>query len=379
MLFKNLTQEDAQIFLNKFISLKEKKSPELKFMEHIINSGFETFSTPYSVSWEITAGCNLRCKHCCFANDSYDNKQDVSSDVAINFAQQLVENDLIKIMVTGGEPLLREDLFDIISVLKSKNAIIELTTNATLINEEKAKKLSKLLNPTYDYIQVSLDGADAQTHEKTRGAGTFQKTIDGIKLLLKHNLFVTINCVITTLNLHQMCELYDLAESLGIKLITFSRIHSDDEELVPNKDILFEEMIKVLKKENSNLKIDLRLFNFPEIASNPLLGENLPKSFSKIINFSCNRQEKIHIRKDGEVFLCLYASTKNILPLGNIKNNSLEELIQNMQTNPLFQTRIIKNSKCNTCAVQYYCKGGCPVNAYIQSNTINAMDSSCKY
>ena len=166
--------------------------------------------------------------------------------------------------------------------------------------------------------------------------------------------------------------------SLGVKLITFSRIHSEDTNLIPDKDILFKEMIKLLKHEKDALKIDLRLFNIPELISIPLIKDNLPNKNTKIMDFSCNKREKLHIRKDGEVFLCLYASTKNVLPLGNIKTNTLEEIINNTNTNPLFQRRFLKDTKCNNCAGQYYCKAGCPVNAYIQSNTINAIDLSCQ-
>lgn len=378
MVFKNLKKEDAEIFVKKFMKHKSNPSFELRFMEYIVKNGVKTFSSPYNISWEITAGCNLRCKHCCFSNDTYDAKNDVSKDVALNFARQLVDNDLVKIMLTGGEPFLREDIFDIISELKRNNTIIEITTNATLIDENIAQNLSKLLNPKYDYVQVSLDGADELTHEKTRGKNTFKKTIDGIKLLLKHNIFVTVNCVVTTMNINQIIQLYDLVETLGVKLITFSRIHSEDEDLIPDKNILFDEMIKLIKHENDNLKVDLRLFNMSELSTNQFIRDNLPKSYTNIVDFSCNKREKIHIRKDGEVFLCLYASNQNVLSLGNIKNNTLEEIIKNMETNPLFQPRLLTNTKCNNCAVQYYCKGGCPVNAYLKSNTVNTMDFTCQ-
>ena len=97
----------------------------------------------------------------------------------------------------------------------------------------------------------------------------------------------------------------------------------------------------------------------------------------KIRNFICHRNEKLHIRKDGEVFLCLYAATKDALPLGNITKNSLVEILENMNENPLFQERIIENSKCNSCDFQFCCKAGCPVNAYLQTGTINTFDSIC--
>lgn len=376
-MFKDVKKQDIEIFINKFQEQNNTNDAEKVFMRHLINSGVEKFSTPYYLSWELTGACNLRCKHCCFAKGSYDSKFDVNKSNAIKFAKELVENDIIKVMITGGEPLLRNDLLDIISVFKSKNTIIELTSNATLIDEKFAKKLSNLFNPKTDYVQVSLDGADSEIHEKTRGKNSFNKAINGIKILIKNGINVTVNCVITQMNIHQMIELYNLVEKLGVKLITYSRIHSTDENLVPDKKVLFEKTIELLKHETQNLKINLRLFNMPELATNETFVKSLEYNGSKILNFSCHKNEKLHIRNDGEVFLCLYSSTNNILPIGNISKDSLGQIIENTQKNPLFQDRMLKNTKCNKCSVQYYCKGGCPAKSYQENKDINFSDSSC--
>lgn len=380
MKLKNVSLEDAKLYLKKLAEQLENKTPEQQMMKYLVENGVEKFATPYNVSWEVTAACNLRCKHCCFAGQEYNPQKDISHEDAINFVQQLLAGDVVKVMLTGGEPLLRTDLFDIIELLKTKNVAIELTSNAILINDENAKKLGQLLNPLSDYVQVSLDGADIEIHENTRGKGSFEKTIAGIKLLIQNGVKVTINCVVTTVNMHQMCELYDLAYELGASLITFSKIHPGEEnkDLVPDNNLLFVETMKLLRYEKEILPINLRLFSLPEIATNSVLMQVYGGNKPKIRNFICHRNEKMHIRKDGEVYLCLYASTKDVCSLGNIKNNSLSEILENMLENPLFQERIIENSKCNNCNLQFYCKAGCPANAYLKNGTINTFDFICE-
>lgn len=375
----NVTEEDAKLFVNKIKEQQNRQMPDQVLMKFLRENGVNKFATPYDVSWEITSACNLRCQHCCFAGSNYDSACNVSHQTAINFAQELIEADVVRVMLTGGEPLLRDDLFDIINVFKTKNVAIELTTNAMLITEENAKKIAELFNPICDYVQVSLDGADAEIHEKTRGKDSFNCALNGIKLLIANGINVTINSVITNLNMHQMCELYDLGYDLGVNLITFSKIfvEKNNEHLLPDNNLLFKETIKLLHHEKANLPINLRLFSYPELATNSNIINFLGKEIIKIQDFNCHKNEKIHIRRDGEVFLCLYASNKNVCSLGNIKHNSLVDIIDNMQVNPLYQERIIKNSKCNNCKIQFYCKAGCPVNALLKKGTIHLPDSKC--
>ena len=380
MKLKNITKEDAKIYIEKFWEQKSRDKADQILMKYLRENGVDKFSTPYEVSWEITAACNLRCQHCCFAGQDYNSAYDISNQTAMNFAQELIDGDVVRVMLTGGEPLLRRDLFDIIKLFKKNNVAIELTTNAMLINSDNARKLGELFNPLCDYVQVSLDGADEKTHDKTRGKGSFEKVLRGIKLLIANGVFVTINCVITSINMYQMCELYNLANELGVNLITFTKIfkENDNKNLLPDNNLLFAETIKLIHNEKPNLPINLRLFSLPEIVTSSTIKQGFADFDNfKIENFACHKNQKIHIRKDGKVFLCLYSSNKDVCSLGNIKENSLVDIIENMNDNPLFQERIIKNSKCNNCVMQFYCKAGCPVNAFLKTGNINSTDPIC--
>ena len=113
-------------------------------------------------------GCNFSCPFCYISSllsDAQDNL--INEDDFYAFLDKR-KGKIDGVAITGGEPLLREDLFDIIELFKKNNVAIELTTNAMLINSDNARKLGELFNPLCDYVQVSLDGADEETHDKTR-------------------------------------------------------------------------------------------------------------------------------------------------------------------------------------------------------------------
>lgn len=381
MLRNNIETDKAKLVFEKILAYNKNNSPDKKLFRKILKEGVTQFSAPYNISWEVTAACNLRCRHCCFSGQTYNPDEDLSRECALNLVNDFIEHDVIKVMLTGGEPLMRPDIFEIISLLKSHNIIIELTSNALLFTEDSAKRLGSLFNPLCDYIQVSIDGATPEVHEQTRGKNTFYKTIENIKLLIKNGINVTLNSVITSNNIHQMSELYRLASKLGVKKITFTRVFAEyDRGLLPDDNILFDQTVNLLKLENSTTKIDLKLFTIPELAAcdafKPFIPDlKKPKPVEKII---CHQWEKLHIRKDGEVFLCLHSSNKNLFSLGNIKNRPFSKILENRSENLIFRKREIKNQKCNSCNFAPLCKSGCPINAWLKYNNINLPDPTCK-
>lgn len=379
MLRSDIDKKDAELLFNKILAYHTNSAPDKLLYRQILKEGVAKFHVPYYVSWEITAACNLRCKHCCFAGQDYNSANDISENTAISIVEELINMDVIKIMLTGGEPLMRPDIFNIIKKLKSHNIILELTSNALLIDNSKAIKLGKLFNPICDYVQVSIDGATEATHELTRGSGTFLKTIESIKNLISNKVNVTINCVITSKNLHEMTELYTLANKLGVKKVTFTRVFAEyNNNLLPDDNELFDETIKLLKQEIPETKVELRLFSIPELAANKTFNSFAPDTAFSDTNYMCHKWEKLHIRRDGEVFLCLHSSNQNLFSLGNIKNNSLEKILENRSKNPLFGERFIVDKKCKKCAYVSLCKSGCPANAYLKTGNINNSDPACK-
>jgi radical SAM protein with 4Fe4S-binding SPASM domain len=121
--------------------------------------------------------------------------------------------------VTGGEPLLRKDLFEILSLFASLGWAASLLTNGTLIDEEKARRLADLV----DGVQVSIEGPET-VHEAIRGKGSFRAATDGIERLLKYKVPVTLNVTLSRLNVNYLPDIIDLGREMGVRRIGFSRL-----------------------------------------------------------------------------------------------------------------------------------------------------------
>ncbi|ETR72131.1 MAG: Radical SAM domain-containing protein [Candidatus Magnetoglobus multicellularis str. Araruama] len=179
-----------------------------------------------------------------------ERKLDMSYENAINILNYCHNLGSENLTIIGGEPTLHKDLTKIVdSAIQIGYNNIYIDTNGLAINNLKTIDPQKLT-----YIRFSLDGATAETHEKVRGSGTYEKTIKSIKKLIKENYQVGITCTIFKFNINDSLKLLDLAEKLGIKLINYHVFSEEgrgkrnsDWGLSPKEWINFYEHIETLK------------------------------------------------------------------------------------------------------------------------------------
>lgn len=346
---------------------------------------------PHAIFWKLTSDCNLRCKHCFYAKseENYNSKNDFSGNELLKLAEFFIEElNAISFALTGGEPFLQKDIFKIIEYLKSKNAIIQIQTNATLINDEIAKKLGKLLNPKFDSIQVSLDGVTEKTHDIIRGLGSFKKTVEGIRRLTNNNINVSISTTLTSQNIREIPDIYSLGKDLKVKRISLCRFKICSEEqsyLKPNSDEVFLYVAKLLDNiegDNSiNVKLKfLKVFDFLNYDFGTKLLDKYMESneVSQVNNLMCHRHEKVNVCADGKIYLCADTESEELC-LGNLKEKSFYEIWKNRFDNVFFQERILENSVCQKCKYVSLCSAGCPAKAYCSYGNINTPDSECSY
>lgn len=172
-----------------------------------------------SVTWGVTHPCNLRCVHCYDVVDY--RRQDLNTVDALDVIQRLAWVGVGFVVFSGGEPLLRKDLFDLMLACQSAGMKFGMRSNATLVTQETAGILRQL---GLAVIGVSLDGATAETHDAVRGPGSFQKTMQGIALLRAADIPMNIEVVLSRRNVHQSLACVELAEQLGVQEINFSAL-----------------------------------------------------------------------------------------------------------------------------------------------------------
>lgn len=164
------------------------------------------------VAWEITRSCNLYCAHCRASADSERYKDELSTAECCRLIDQILEVARPIIILTGGEPLMREDIFSVAKYAVDKGLKVVMGTNGTLITEEVA---AKARNTPISRLGVSLDFPSAGLQDNFRGqAGAFDAVIAGIANARKAGVEVQINCTVTRLNVDYLDELLALALKL---------------------------------------------------------------------------------------------------------------------------------------------------------------------
>lgn len=169
---------------------------------------------PRVVFWETTAACNLECTHCRRLEVARElSRRDLTNDEARGLIDQLAACGPPLLILSGGEPLMRPDIFEIASHARQKGLPCALATNGTLLDPAAAAKIAAA---GIRRISVSLDGADAETHDRFRGiAGAFQRALAGIAHAQAAGLPVQINMTLARHNAGQLEALFALAERIG--------------------------------------------------------------------------------------------------------------------------------------------------------------------
>jgi len=168
---------------------------------------------PRLIFWELTKGCNLRCVHCRATATELSAPSDLSTQAAKEIIDQIAEVSSPILVLSGGEPLYRSDIFQLARYGTEKGLRVALATNGTLVSKEVARMI---VDSGVQRVAISLDGADALTHDSFRGIpGAFDAAIAGFRNLKNLGMSVQINTTIARHNAHQLPEVLELAKSLG--------------------------------------------------------------------------------------------------------------------------------------------------------------------
>jgi AdoMet-dependent heme synthase len=168
---------------------------------------------PRLIFWEVTKGCNLRCIHCRATATELSSPTDLPTGRAIDIIRQISEFANPILVLSGGEPLYRQDIFDLASFATQRGLRVALATNGTLVTKDVARKI---VASGVKRVSISLDGSDAMTHDTFRGIpGAFDAAIYGMRNLQELGMSVQINMTIAKHNAKQLPGVLDLARRLG--------------------------------------------------------------------------------------------------------------------------------------------------------------------
>lgn len=321
----------------------------------------------FFVQYHLTERCNLSCTHCYQTGGGTEELtlpeiRELLTEIsdmlqAWTKAYQLEFSSSLN--VTGGEPLLRRDLFEILGEMGARGFAVYLLTNGTLVDEDKAARLAAL---GVKGVQVSIEGP-REIHDSIRGQGSFVAACGGVAHLVAAGLTVTLNATLSELNADRFREMIDLCSSLGAQRLGFSR-------LVPSGRGagLVDRMIKPERVR----EIYEAIFSIPAagieiVTGDPVASQMRIESGSEdcgpIATGGCAAGiSGLTILPDGTVVPC----RRLPVPLGNVRQDSLREIWANSEILEQLRDRDRYEGKCGACRRWAHCRG-CRAIAYAAS------------
>lgn len=390
----NHSEEYIDMLVDKTIySFKDKYAVRLQEekLERPIDFGFlkdanikpdGILSAPLFVIWEITGACNLRCEHC-LSSAGKPLPNELSTEEAMRLLDRLEAMKVFNINLSGGEPLMRPDIFDIIDYASEKNFSVDLLTNGALITE---KVLNRLEDSNIFNVQVSIDGI-GETHDSFRGKkGTYERAINAIKLLRDANYNVSISSTVTKQNMSEIPRIIDMAIDLGISsfkttlFMPAGRGKSNiDKYVLTRQDTKdFTYMMIEKKKEVGNSIIINSETDYPWLVKglDKKVLESMKLDNSSKIGCTAG-SSSFYITPDGKIAPCPFLRE---LVAGNVRESDLKEIWDNSPTFDIFRniTRGSLKGNCNDCEyLGIMCYGGCRAAALAHTGDLYAEDPLC--
>lgn len=363
------------------------------------------------VFWEMTARCNLECVHC-RRLDVHDPaaKDEFTPEAARGFIDQIAECGRPILVFSGGEPLLRPDLFDLAKSGAEKGLIVSLATNGTLIDDEVAERI---LHSGFHRVAISIDGADEKTHDDFRKQpGSLNAALSGVRRLRKLGVSVQINCTVTRNNWLERDRIYDLAIREGADALHLfmlvpvgcgMSIH-DDQRLNPDECEEVLEWLENLAATDDRMHLKstcapqyyrIRIQKDKERRERGEAPAHKPgkghpgghpggghpgghpgaKQAMNAMTRGCLAGSGVcFVSHRGEVYPCGY------LPLlaGNVHEKRLREIWTSSEVLTQFRDPGNLNGKCGDCGYRAVCMG-CRARAYYSDGDVLAGDESCAY
>ncbi|TRO51186.1 radical SAM protein [Candidatus Bathyarchaeota archaeon] len=392
-------------FIQKVLAVEKKRVSKLfedSYVRRAINSivsGFAEYGfkrpiqvhAPFLVVWNFTYKCNLKCKHC-YSNSGFDPKMELSTEEAMKIVDQLADFGVTSLAFSGGEPLMRKDFFDVARYAVESGLYVSLATNGTLLTEENAIKLKEI---GVHYVEVSVDGANAKTHDGFRGKdGAFEQTLQGLKNCMDKKICTCIAITGTKNNLKEIPSVLEMAENMGIDRFTlFNFIPTGRGKDIIDSDPSPQEREEILRFLNEKLSEDHKiaiLSTTPQLTRVALqcsITEELILPLAHMEAAKVNKKARVladfiggcgagrfycAISPEGKVQPCVFMP----LIIGDLKIEKIEDVWVTSSILLDLRDRQRLKGRCSKCEYKFVC-GGCRARALSYYNDYLMSDPGC--
>ena len=339
--------------------------------------------TPRTLDIEITARCNLRSRYCYFFNNPAVEYRDLPADEWLKFFAELGSLSVMNVTLAGGEPFIRDDLPVLLEGIVRNRMRFSLLSNGSLIDDEIAAFIAR--TGRCEYVQVSVDGSCAQTHDSCRGQGSFDGAIRGIHTLQRHRVHTAVRVTIHRNNVNDLENTaHLLLDELGLPGFSINsagymgmcRVNAEDLLLnIQERQVAMATLLRLTAKYNGRISAnagpltDGRMWRRMEEARS-VPAPAFPNG-GRLTACGCPGN-KISVRADGAITPC---SMLAHVELGRINHDSLAEIWQNSPAlNQLRNRHAISLTEfefCAECSYIPYCTGNCPGLAYTLTGKVD--------
>ena len=322
--------------------------------------------------WESTAACNLSCRHC--RRLEGDTAGELTTQEFRDVIDSAAELGKPIIVFSGGEPLQRDDWYELADHARSAGLPTALATNGTLIDAGLAERIAAA---GFHRVSVSIDGADAATHDEFRGAaGAFDAALAGIAELRRSEQAVQINASIALHNFEQVDEIYDLACRVGAEALHLFL-------LVPvgcGQQIAESHQLSPAQYESLlNWLCDRQLAGGPLSLKATCAPHYMRVAAERGLDVRRGRGclagvGVIFVSHRGEVFPCGY------LPLscGSVRQTPLAQIWRDSKQLAELRDYSLLTGNCGSCRYKGVC-GGCRARAYAETGDWRGSEPTCAY
>lgn len=346
---------------------------------------------PFLVVWNYTNACNLRCKHC-YQGAGKMSKDELGLEERLNIVDQLADNDVVAIAFSGGEPLLRDDFWEVARYASSKGLYLSLATNGTLLTKDVVRRLK---DAGVAYFEISLDSVDPAKHDAFRGVkGAWERTLEGIQnVVAQDGAYSCIANTITNENYRELDALVALSKKLGVnRTLIFNFIPVGrgtdiiDVDLPPEaREHVLQQMYGYLSAQDESFEI---LTTAPQFSRVCMM--NSREGIMSLAHFgAAGFSDKVSllaeyiggcgagrmycaIQPNGVMTPCVFMP----IPVGDLRSESFIDIWKNADVMRSLRERHDLKEHCGSCDYRNVC-GGCRARAYAYFNDIKAPDIGC--
>lgn len=336
------------------------------------------------VAWEVTRSCNLACKHCRAEAHPEPYEGELSTSEAKALIDTFPKVGKPIIIFTGGEPMLRPDVYELVAYAKSKGLICAFAPNGTLITEETATRIK---DSGISRCSISIDGADADSHDAFRGVpGAFVASMAGIEHLRKAGVPFQINTTVTKTNLGSFRNIFDLCKRIGATawhiflLVPMGRAASLAGEVITAHE--YEDVLHWLYEFRKSTDMQLKATCAPHYYR--IMRQRAHEEQVKVTaqTFGMDAMTRGCL---GGIGFCFISHTGQVQPCGylelncgNVRERPFPEIWQNSEIFLNLRNPEKYEGKCGKCEFHRVC-GGCRARAYSMSGNYLGPEPLCTW